>query len=185
MQPPSTTFLYILDGPVAGGDTLFCNMAVAYRRLSPEFQKRLHGLQAVHSGHEQAEAALARGSIVRRDPVSNIHPVVRTHPVTGEKALFVNPQFVSFFPLLPSFLFFFFSSLLNPHLSSRPVASSISKKKNPTTFSISSTNTLRSAQICRCESNGKRGRLSCGIIVRLRTRQFWIGRMGVGDIWLG
>ncbi|KAL9535545.1 Alpha-ketoglutarate-dependent sulfonate dioxygenase [Sphaerulina musiva] len=93
MQPPSTTFLYILDGPVAGGDTLFCNMAVAYRRLSPEFQKRLHGLQAVHSGHEQAEAALARGSIVRRDPVSNIHPIVRTHPVTGEKALFVNPQF--------------------------------------------------------------------------------------------
>lgn len=115
MQPPSTTFLYILDGPVAGGDTLFCNMAVAYRRLSPEFQKRLHGLQAVHSGHEQAEAALARGSIVRRDPVSNIHPIVRTHPVTGEKALFVNPQFVSFspfpsplfFPLLTTFFFSF------------------------------------------------------------------------------
>lgn len=128
MQPPSTTFLYILDGPVAGGDTLFCNMAVAYRRLSPEFQKRLHGLQAVHSGHEQAEAALARGSIVRRDPVSNIHPIVRTHPVTGEKALFVNPQFVSFspFPLFsfspPLFSFFLPSFakspplLLNPHL---------------------------------------------------------------------
>lgn len=185
MQPPSTTFLYILDGPVAGGDTLFCNMAVAYRRLSPEFQKRLHGLQAVHSGHEQAEAALARGSIVRRDPVSNIHPVVRTHPVTGEKALFVNPQFVSFFPLFPSFPLFFLFLFFAKSPSSRPVASSISKKKNPTTFSISSTNTLRSAQICRCESNGKRGRWSCGIIVRLRTRQFWIGRMGVGDIWHG
>lgn len=187
MQPPSTTFLYILDGPVAGGDTLFCNMAVAYRRLSPEFQKRLHGLQAVHSGHEQAEAALARGSIVRRDPVSNIHPIVRTHPVTGEKALFVNPQFVSFFPF-PSPLFFFiplFLFFFTKPPSSRPVASSISKKKNPTTCSISSTNTLRSAQICRCESNGNRGRWSCGIIVRLRTRQFWIGRMGVGDIWLG
>lgn len=116
MQPPSTTFLYILDGPVAGGDTLFCNMAVAYRRLSPEFQKRLHGLQAVHSGHEQAEAALARGSIVRRDPVSNIHPIVRTHPVTGEKALFVNPQFVSFFPFSPLFFSFSFLLLLNPHL---------------------------------------------------------------------
>ena len=95
MQPPSTTFLYLLDGPTAGGDTLFCNMAVAYRRLSPEFQRRLHGLKAVHSAHEQAQAALARGSIVRRDPVSNVHPIVRTHPVTGEKALFVNPQFVS------------------------------------------------------------------------------------------
>jgi sulfonate dioxygenase len=68
-------------------------MAEAYRRLSPEFQKRLHGLKALHSAHEQAEAALARGSIVRRDPVSNVHPLVRTHPVTGEKALFVNSQF--------------------------------------------------------------------------------------------
>ncbi|SMR51145.1 unnamed protein product [Zymoseptoria tritici ST99CH_1E4] len=93
MQPPSTTFLYRLDGPDAGGDTLFANMAEAYKRLSPAFQERLHGLKAVHSGHEQAQQALARGGIVRRDPVSNVHPIVRTHPVTGEKALFVNTQF--------------------------------------------------------------------------------------------
>lgn len=93
MQPPGTTFLYLLDGPVAGGDTLFGNMAEAYNRLSPAFKQRLHGLKAVHSGHEQAQAALARGSIVRREPVSNVHPIVRTHPATGEKALYVNPQF--------------------------------------------------------------------------------------------
>ncbi|CAD0110526.1 unnamed protein product [Aureobasidium uvarum] len=93
-QPPGTTFLYILDGPSAGGDTCFVNQAEAYRRLSPEFQKRLHGLKAIHSAHEQAQNALARGSIVRRDPVANAHPVVRTHPATGEKALFVNQQFV-------------------------------------------------------------------------------------------
>ncbi|TIA60518.1 TauD-domain-containing protein [Aureobasidium pullulans] len=93
-QPPGTTFLYILDSPAAGGDTCFVNQAEAYRRLSPEFQKRLHGLKAVHSGHEQANNALSRGSIVRRDPVANTHPVVRTHPATGEKALFVNQQFV-------------------------------------------------------------------------------------------
>jgi sulfonate dioxygenase len=92
-QPPGTTFLYLLDGPTAGGDTLFANLAVAYQRLSPEFRKRLHGLKAVHSAHEQANAALARGSIVRREPIASVHPVVRTHPVTGEKALFVNPQF--------------------------------------------------------------------------------------------
>jgi len=49
-QPPGTTFLYLLDGPAAGGDTLFANQAEAYRRLSPEFQKRLHGLKASHSG---------------------------------------------------------------------------------------------------------------------------------------
>jgi sulfonate dioxygenase len=92
-QPPGTTFLYLLDGPVAGGDTLFANQAAAYRRLSPEFQKRLHGLKALHSGFEQAENSRKRGGVVRRDPVANVHPIVRTHPVTGEKALFVNPQF--------------------------------------------------------------------------------------------
>ncbi|MCJ1426068.1 hypothetical protein MMC29_003970 [Sticta canariensis] len=92
-QPPGTTFLYILDGPKAGGDTLFSNQVEAYRRLSPEFQKRLHGLTALHSGHEQAQNSKARGSIVRREPVTSIHPLVRTHPATGEKALYVNPQF--------------------------------------------------------------------------------------------
>lgn len=49
-QPPGTTFLYLLDGPAAGGDTLFVNQAVAYNRLSPEFRKRLQGLKVVHSG---------------------------------------------------------------------------------------------------------------------------------------
>lgn len=93
MQPPGTTFLYRLDGPTAGGDTLFGNMVEAYNRLSPDFRKRLYGLKAVHSGHEQGAAALARGSICRREPVSNVHPIVRTHPATGEKALYVNPQF--------------------------------------------------------------------------------------------
>lgn len=109
-QPPGTTFLYLLDGPAAGGDTLFANQAAAYRRLSPEFRKRLHGLKVVHSGKspslrlgrpvtndsvavEQADNSRNRGGIVRRDAVTSIHPLVRTHPATGEKALFVNPQF--------------------------------------------------------------------------------------------
>jgi len=92
-QPPGTTFLYLLDGPAAGGDTLFANQAAAYNRLSPEFRKRLHGLKVVHSAVEQANQSRNRGGIVRRDPISSIHPLVRTHPATGEKALFVNPQF--------------------------------------------------------------------------------------------
>ena len=91
-QPPGTTLLYILDTPGTGGDTLFVNMVEAYRRLSPGFRERLHGLKAVHSGIEQAESARARDSVVRREPVTSIHPLVRTHPATGEKALFVNPQ---------------------------------------------------------------------------------------------
>lgn len=60
-QPPGTTFLYLLDGPVAGGDTLFVNAAEAYRRLSPEFQKRLHGLKAVHSGESAVCSIGAEG----------------------------------------------------------------------------------------------------------------------------
>lgn len=57
-QPPGTTFLYILDGPKSGGDTIFANMAEAYNRLSPEFQKRLHGLKVAHSGsYLQTETA--------------------------------------------------------------------------------------------------------------------------------
>ncbi|EWC44959.1 hypothetical protein DRE_01018 [Drechslerella stenobrocha 248] len=95
-QPPGTTFLYLLDGPPAGGDTLFANMAEAYNRLSPEFRKRLQGLKAVHSAHEQATASLTRGGIVRREPITSVHPVVREHPVTKEKALFVNPQFTRY-----------------------------------------------------------------------------------------
>lgn len=91
-QPPGTAFLYILERPETGGDTLFANAVEAYNRLSPLFRERLHGLQAIHSGIEQINASLARGSIKRREPVYTAHPIVRTHPVTGEKALFVNPQ---------------------------------------------------------------------------------------------
>ena len=94
-QPPGTTFLYIFDKPKTGGDTLFVNQAEAYRRLSPEFRKRLHGLKAVHSGVEQADASRARGGVVRREPITSEHPLVRTHPATGEKALFINAQCMS------------------------------------------------------------------------------------------
>ncbi|PHH71125.1 hypothetical protein CDD80_5498 [Ophiocordyceps camponoti-rufipedis] len=93
LQPPGTTFLYILNKPDTGGDTMFVDAVQAYRRLSPMFQQRLHGLRATHSGIEQVNAAAARASIKRREPVVSVHPVVRTHPATGEKGLYVNPQF--------------------------------------------------------------------------------------------
>jgi sulfonate dioxygenase len=92
VQPPGTTFLYILDVPEVGGDTLFANQVEAYNRLSPGFQERLHGLKATHSGIEQVDASRRKGGAVRREPVISEHPIVRTHPVTGEKALYVNPQ---------------------------------------------------------------------------------------------
>lgn len=89
-QPPGTTFLVILDTPEVGGDTAFVNHVEAYNRLSPALKERLHGLTAVHSGFEQAEFSRSRGGVVRREPVKHSHPLVRTHPATGEKALFVN-----------------------------------------------------------------------------------------------
>lgn len=69
-QPPGTTFFWILDQPEnGGGDTLFLSQVEAYKRLSPEFQKRLEGLRAVHSAVEQAEFSRKRGGPVRREPV--------------------------------------------------------------------------------------------------------------------
>jgi taurine dioxygenase/sulfonate dioxygenase len=89
-QPPGTTFLYISDSPEVGGDTLFANQVEAYNRLSEPLRERLHGLKAVHSGFEQAEFSRGRDGVVRREPVKNEHPLVRTHPGTGEKALYIN-----------------------------------------------------------------------------------------------
>ena len=89
-QPPGTTLLYILDTPEVGGDTVFVNQVEAYNRLSPAIKERLHGLKAVHSGFEQADFSKQRGGVVRREPIQNEHPLIRTHPATGEKALFVN-----------------------------------------------------------------------------------------------
>ena len=64
--------------------------------MSPDFQSFLEGLSAVHSGYEQAADARRAGGHVRREPVSNVQPVVRVHPVTGAKALFVNEQFTRY-----------------------------------------------------------------------------------------
>lgn len=92
-QPPSITFLGLLQAPSSGGDTVFVDTEEAYNRLSPEFQKIVEGLSAVHSSVEQAEGSLKTGGILRRDPVKSIHPLVRKQPVTGKKALYINEQF--------------------------------------------------------------------------------------------
>ncbi|KAI0257321.1 hypothetical protein BJV78DRAFT_1116063, partial [Lactifluus subvellereus] len=78
-----------------GGDTLFTSQVFTLRRLSPPFVAFLHTLKAVHSGVEQALFSRAgkRGGIVRREPVENVQPLVRKHPVTGEEALYVNRHF--------------------------------------------------------------------------------------------
>lgn len=94
LQPPAFTFLKIDTLPgEAGGDTIWSSGYAAYDRLSPELKKRLEGLEAVHSGKEQVQQAIDAGHGSRRKNIEHIHPVVRTHPVTGLKSLFVQPGF--------------------------------------------------------------------------------------------
>jgi taurine dioxygenase len=88
--PPMASLLYALELPEAGGDTLFANQHAAYERLSPGMKALLAGLRAVHSGRGLA-AATGKGEAWELQ--GRLHPVVRTHPETGRKALFVNAGF--------------------------------------------------------------------------------------------
>ncbi|KAL1984908.1 hypothetical protein VTN96DRAFT_8567 [Rasamsonia emersonii] len=92
-QTPGITILTLLAVPSTGGDTTWVSQVVAYERLSEPIKKLLEGLRAEHSGFPQAEKASRDGRFVRREPVKSYHPIVRVHPVTGQKALFVNPGF--------------------------------------------------------------------------------------------
>lgn len=62
-----------------------------YSSFSPGFQKYLESLSALHSAVAQADGSRAAGLTVRREPIETIHPVVRVHPVTGWKSVYVNP----------------------------------------------------------------------------------------------
>ena len=92
-QPPGITILTLLSVPPTGGDTGWASQTAAYARLSPPIKALLEGLRAEHSGFPQAENARRDGKFVRREPVTTEHPIVRVHPATGQKALFVNPGF--------------------------------------------------------------------------------------------
>ncbi|KAH0833344.1 hypothetical protein J3R83DRAFT_12413 [Lanmaoa asiatica] len=93
IQPPSTTSLKVITGPEYGGDTLWSSGYALYSSLSPGMQTYLEGLTALHSAVAQAEGSRAAGLHVRREPIETIHPVVRVHPVTGWKSIYVNPGF--------------------------------------------------------------------------------------------
>ncbi|ORE01888.1 TauD-domain-containing protein [Rhizopus microsporus var. microsporus] len=92
-QTPGLTLLKIDTLPPVGGDTLWSSGYTAYDRLSPALQKLLEGLQAVHSGQDQVDFANRAGHTVRRSHWTAVHPIIRTHPVTGWKALYVQPGF--------------------------------------------------------------------------------------------
>ncbi|KAG5647331.1 hypothetical protein DXG03_000399 [Asterophora parasitica] len=93
IQPPGVTSLKILTGPEVGGDTLWTSGYALYSSLSPGLQTYLEGLTALHSAVAQAEGARAAGLHVRRQEIETVHPVVRVHPATGWKSVYVNPGF--------------------------------------------------------------------------------------------
>jgi taurine dioxygenase len=94
-RPGSFTFLYCVEAATTGGDTLFAAAAAAYEALPNALQARLRDMQAVHSAHfyreERARRNQGKGSSGERDDPDPVHPIVRTHPVTGRKSLFLGP----------------------------------------------------------------------------------------------
>ena len=101
-KPPLGSILYALEVPPYGGDTLFTNMYLAYERLSGGMRGLLDTLFAVHSDRTMSDPEArdtkneTRSSKLTNRAVGetrNEHPVVRTHPETGRKALFVNSIF--------------------------------------------------------------------------------------------
>ena len=92
--PPMGASLYALEVPPYGGDTLFVNMYLAYETLSERMKEVLSGLRGVNeSGPPSGYATPGAMTGKQGEPMSASHPVVRTHPVTGRKALFVSPGF--------------------------------------------------------------------------------------------
>lgn len=94
--PPMGTMLYALELPPFGGDTLFANQYLAYESLSSGMQKMLDNLRAINvSGKRKVQRTrthmMDRSSAgLTGDAFESCHPVVRTHPETGRKALYVN-----------------------------------------------------------------------------------------------
>ena len=95
-EPPLGSILYIKECPPAGGDTLFASMYAAYEALSDRMKTYLAGLTAIHDGEHVYRGMFANDGVAdkARYPRAE-HPVIRTHPVTGRKALYVNKGFTT------------------------------------------------------------------------------------------
>lgn len=100
-NPPKAVLLWAHVTPPLGGDTMFAGLDAAYASLSEPIRRVIDDLVAVHHAPPSIHEALAEygsgawdGQVVTRlDPVR--HPVVRVHPVTGRRGLYVNPRFTS------------------------------------------------------------------------------------------
>ena len=95
-EPPMGSLLRAVQIPEVGGDTCFASTVAAYEALSPPIQRLVDGLTAVHDITKPLAKGIAAGHTTANlaevqaqwPPVE--HPVVRTHPVTGKKSLYVN-----------------------------------------------------------------------------------------------
>lgn len=106
-EPPAATLLYALELPPVGGDTLWASQYLAYEALSDGMRRLIEPLRAVQTGWPHGTKGPAPSvrvsrsvQMVRNDPAADrevVHPVVRVHPVTGRKVLFVNPVYTQRF----------------------------------------------------------------------------------------
>ena len=90
--PPRASALYALEVPASGGNTGFCNMYLAYESLPEATRQRIAGLTCIHDASLNSTGALRRGYSEVTDPRETPgarHPLVRVHPVTGRKCLFL------------------------------------------------------------------------------------------------
>jgi taurine dioxygenase len=93
-EPPMGSILHIRTLPDVGGDTLFANMYAAFEALSAPMRRMLAGLTALHDGELLYRGRYTSNDVGRVYPKA-VHPVVRTHPVSGRQALFVNSFFTA------------------------------------------------------------------------------------------
>jgi len=101
VTPPMGSILRCLARPETGGETLWCDMVAAYEGLSDKMQKFVSGLEAIHDfknfrhkfDHLPPRERHLKLAEMEEELPNPAHPVVRTHPVTKRKALFVNEQF--------------------------------------------------------------------------------------------
>lgn len=96
-KPAKAAVLRLIDVPPVGGDTLWADMGAAYDNLSDDVKKRIDTLQAFHDFTPAFSHLLSAEELLEKQQQfpAVAHPVVRTHPETGRKLLFVNPSFTT------------------------------------------------------------------------------------------
>ena len=103
-EPPCASLLYSLEAPESGGDTGFSNMYRALETLPADLRKAIEGRTCRHDASRNSAGELRRGFVDAPDPSHTVgadHPIERTHPVTGRKALFLGRRRNAYIPGLP------------------------------------------------------------------------------------